>query len=75
MLDDVELTMYIKFQKISMTGCRDMDKKHQKCPKNGGYPPFVTPRDFFQKSGSVTIVPLWCPNFIQKTRKKLMNGL
>ena len=23
---------------------------------------------FFQKSGSVTIVPLWCPNFMQKIR-------
>ena len=31
-----------------MTGCRDMDKKHQKCPKNGSFPPFVTPQDFFQ---------------------------
>ena len=26
--------MYVKFQKILMTRCRDMDKKHQKCPKN-----------------------------------------
>ena len=24
---------------------------------------------FFQKSGSVTFVPFWCPNFIQKFRK------
>ena len=31
-----------------MTGCRDMDKKHQKYPKNGGFPPFVTPRFFFK---------------------------
>ena len=48
-----------------------MDKKHQKCPKNGGFPPFATPQDFFQKSGSVTFVPLWCTNFMQKIRKIL----
>ena len=41
-----------------MTGCRDMDKKHQKCSKNGVFPPFATPQDFFQNSGSVTFVPL-----------------
>ena len=46
-----------------------MDKKSQKCPQNGGSPPFVTPQDFFQKSGSATYVPLWCPNFMQKIRK------
>ena len=95
--------MYEKFQKILMTGCRDVDKKHQKCPQNGFFSPFVTPEDFssksfelflryeqktskmpqkwvfphlrpqdffFQKSGSVTFVPLWCPNFMQKIRKK-----
>ena len=50
-LDNVELIMYMKFQKILMTGCRDMDKKHQKCPKNGGFPPLVTPQDFFSKIG------------------------
>ena len=47
-----------------------MDKKHQKCPKNGGFLPFVTPKIFFQKSGSVTFVTLWCSNFMQKIRKK-----
>ena len=41
----------MKFQKLLMTGCRDMDKKHQKYPKNGGFPPFVTPQDFFSKIG------------------------
>ena len=51
MLDNVELIMYIKFQKLLMTGCRDMDKKHQKYPQNGGFPPFVTPQDFFSKIG------------------------
>ena len=29
----------------------------------------MTPKIFFQKSGSVTFVPLWCPNFMQKTKK------
>ena len=41
--------MYMKFQKLLMAECRDMDKKHQKCPKNGGFPPFATPQDFFSK--------------------------
>ena len=35
-----------------------------------GFSPLCDPpRFFFQKSGSVTFVPLWCPNFMQKTRK------
>ena len=46
-------------------------KKHQKVPKKGGSPPFATPKNFFQKSGSVTFVPLWCTNFLQKIRKIL----
>ena len=52
-----------------MTVYRDMDKKHKKCPKNGFFSPFVTPKIFFQKSGPVTFVPLGCPNFIQKKGK------
>ena len=48
MLDNVELITYMTFQTILMTGCRDMDKKHQKYPQNGDFPPFVTPQDFFQ---------------------------
>ena len=54
-----------------MTGCRDIGKKHQKCPQNGFFPPFMTPKIFFRKSGSVTFVPLWCTNFMQKIRKIL----
>ena len=38
MLDNVKLVTYMKFQKLLMTGCRDMDKKHQKHPKNGALP-------------------------------------
>ena len=33
------------------------------------FPPINSPQDFFQKSGSVTFVPLWCPNFMHKIRK------
>ena len=71
MLDNVNFMINMKFQKLLMTGCRDMDKKHQKYPQNGVFPPFVTPQEFFQKSGSVTFVPLWCTNFMQKIRKIL----
>ena len=47
MLDNVELIMYIQFQKLLMTGCRDMDKEHQKYPKNGGFPHLWPPKIFF----------------------------
>ena len=35
----------------------------------GVFPHLWPPKIFFQKSGSVTFVPLWCPNFMQKIRK------
>ena len=57
MLDNVELTMYTKFRKILMTGSRDMDKKHQKYPKNGGFPPFVTPKIFFKNRALSLLYP------------------
>ena len=38
-------------------------------PQKWGFSPISDPQDFFQKSGSVTFVPLWCPNFMQKIRK------
>ena len=56
MLDNVELIMYMKFQKLLMTGCRDMDKKHQKYPQNGGFPPFVTPQEFFFKNRAPSLL-------------------
>ena len=56
MLDSVELIMYMKFQKILMTGCRDMDKKHQKCPKNG-FSPFVIPKFFFKNRALSLLYP------------------
>ena len=38
-------------------------------PKMGVFPHLWPPKILFQKSGSVTFVPLWCPNFMQKIRK------
>ena len=35
-------------------------------PQNEVFLPFMTPYDFFSKIDSVTFVPLWCPNFMQK---------
>ena len=52
--------MYVKFQKLLITGCRDMDKKNLKNTSQMG---------FFPKSGSVTFVPLWSSNFMKKIRK------
>ena len=57
----------MKFWKILMTGCKDIGKKHQKCPKC--FSPICDPPSFFQKSGSVTFAPLWCPYFMQKIEK------
>ena len=34
-----------------------------------GFSPICDPQDFIQKSGSVTFVLLWCPNFMQKLDK------
>ena len=44
-------------------------QKTSKIPQKWEFSPFVTPKIFFQKSGSVTFVPLWCSNFMQKIRK------
>ena len=70
MLDNVKLIMYMKFQKILMTGCRDMDKKHQKCPKNV-FSPFVTPQYFFFKNRALSLLyPYGALNSCKKIRKK-----
>ena len=60
-LDNVELVMYVKFQKHLMTGCRDMDKKPQKLPKNGVFP-------------SVTLYPYGALTSCKKL-EKTMSGL
>ena len=65
--------MYVKFQKLLMTGCRDMDKKHQKCPKNGVFPPFVTPQDFFKNQALSLLYPdgaLTSCKKLEKTNKR-----
>ena len=59
----------MKFQKLLMTGCRDMDKKHQKYHQDGVFP-ICDPQRFFFKNLAVTFVPLWCPNFMRKIRKR-----
>ena len=41
--------MYMKFQKILLTGYRDMDKTPKKCPQNGFFPIYDPPRFFFSK--------------------------
>ena len=48
-LDNIELITYKTFQKMLMTECKDIGKKHQNDLKMG-FP--------FQKSGSVIFVPL-----------------
>ena len=48
-----------------------MDKKHQKYPKNGFFFTHLwTPKIFFQKSGYVTFVPLWCSELHAKKLEK-----
>ena len=56
-----------------MTGCRDMDKKHQKYPKNGGFPPFVTPK-IVSKIGHCHFCTLMVPELHAKFQKKLMSS-
>ena len=40
-----------------MTGGRDVDKKHQIYPQNGGCPPFVTPKIFFKNRALSLVYP------------------
>ena len=46
-------------------------KNIKNAPKMGVFPHLRPPKIFFQKSGSVTFVPIWCTNFMQKIRKIL----
>ena len=52
-----------------------MDKKHEKYPQNGDFPNLWPPKIFFQKSGYVTFVPLWCPNFMQKWTNEIASKI
>ena len=65
-VDDVKLGTYMKFHNILMTRCKYKSKKFHKYPLKMG---FSTPKVYFKKLGSVTFVPLWCPNFMQKLEK------
>ena len=69
-LDNVELITHVTLQKILMTVCTDMGKKNFKnTPPKGFFPKSVTHQNLYQKSGSITFVFLWCPNFMKKIRK------
>ena len=46
-----------------------MEKNIKNAPKMGFFPHLRPPKMFFQKSGSVTFVPLRCTNFMQKLEK------
>ena len=41
-------------EKILRTGCRDMGTKHQKCPQNGGFPPFMTRKRIISKNQTLS---------------------
>ena len=73
MLDNVEVIRYMKFQKLLMTGCRDMDKKRQKIPPKWGFSSIFDPPRFFFKNRALSLLYpyVWCPNFMQKIRKIL----
>ena len=47
------------------------EKKLQKYPNKLESSPIFDTKDFFQMTGSVTFVPLWCPNFMQKLEKTI----
>ena len=69
LLDNVELIMYMKFQKLLLLDAEIWTKDISNAQK-WEFSLICDPQDFFfQKSGSVTFVPLGCPNFMQKTRK------
>ena len=58
-----------------MSGCRDVYKKLLKCPRNGGFPPFVTPQDFFSKIALCHFCTLMVLQLHAKKLEKTMKGL
>ena len=46
-----------------------MDKKHQKLPKNGGFPPFVTPKIFFKNQALSLLYPYGALTSCKKLEK------
>ena len=74
----------ILFQlQVNISSAHPVQTKSFRILHKCGFPPFVTPEDFFQKSGSVTFVPLWCnvyygpraSNLSQQLRKKIWSKL
>ena len=81
-VDNVELIMYMIFQKLLMTGWRDMDKKHlnewmQRCvqktskmPQKWGFSPICYPPRFFFKNSALSLLyPYGTPTSCKKIRK------
>ena len=68
MLDNVELIMYIKFQKLLMTGSIDMDKNIKNAPKMF-FPQFVTPETFFQNLALSLLYPYGALTSCKKLEK------
>ena len=66
-LDNAELMMYMKFQRNLMIGCRDMGKKHKKCPQNRVFHHLRPPKIFFKNRA----LSIFYPNFMQKCPEKL----
>ena len=46
----------MKFQKLLMTGCRDMDKKTSKIPQKWGFSPICDPPRFFFKNRALSFL-------------------
>ena len=64
LLDSAELILYMKYQKIWMTGWQKTSKIAQI-----GFSPICDFPRFFLKLGSDTFVPLWFPEFMQNKTK------
>ena len=69
MLDNVELIMYMKFQKLLMTGCRDMDKKHKNTLKIGVSPICDSLRFFFKNQALSLFYPYGALTSCKKLEK------
>ena len=61
--------MCMKFQKLLMPGCRDMDKNFNKYLKNEGFLPFVAPKFFF-KNQALSLLYLYGAQTSCKKLKK-----
>ena len=56
-----------------------MDKKPQKCPRNGDFPPFVTTQDFFFKNRALSLLypygALTSCKKLEKTNERSLRNL